>query len=200
MRSVRAAAVVLALVVPALPGTARAAVEPDGVNCGFSSLADPTGPPDEQLGMLNGGPVTLTDPDAPGRVVSGSLVCSLRQGLYHTDPLLAQAASPVTPGVVVVPPTLVTYTADPVAWITACTEVRVDGGPTLYWDDEAEVWSTDPGVLCYDFGPEPDPLGEVVDGLFVDVVDPLLCAVLVTQYPPEGDLPGIWDCPPYGHG
>lgn len=37
-----------------------------------------------------------------------------------------------------------------------------------------------------------DLLDEVVGG------DPLVCPVLATMFPPEGDIPGVWDCPPYG--
>jgi hypothetical protein len=30
-------------------------------------------------------------------------------------------------------------------------------------------------------------------------LDPIICPVLAIVYPPEGDIPGIWDCPPYGN-
>lgn len=38
---------------------------------------------------------------------------------------------------------------------------------------------------------------DAVDAFFVDVVDPAVCPVLAGQFPPEGDVPGVWDCPPY---
>lgn len=31
-----------------------------------------------------------------------------------------------------------------------------------------------------------------------DANDPLVCPVLALMYPPDGDIPCVWDCPPYG--
>lgn len=79
-------------------------------------------------------------------------------------------------------------------YVNLCTELRVAGEPPLYWDDDAEDWSGDPDVACYippDGGPDPEPIERLLDQL--------VCPVLALVYPPEGDIPGVWDCPPYGN-
>ena len=30
-----------------------------------------------------------------------------------------------------------------------------------------------------------------------NLIDALSCPVLAIMFPPEGDVPGLWDCPPY---
>lgn len=50
-----------------------------------------------------------------------------------------------------------------------------------YHQGEVVVWDT--GHVCVD----PTP------------VDPIVCPVIVPVFPPEGDIPGVWDCPPYGN-
>jgi hypothetical protein len=150
MRSVRAAAVVLALVVPALAGTARAAVEPAGHICTALTVQD-LNDPWAQRAVLQAGPVTLTDPDAPGTVVRGSVLCVVRVGETHEGAVLAAAESPTTPVAATLPPTPVWYVPDHTYSITFCTEVHVEGGPTLYWDDVAGTWTTDPTVICDDW-------------------------------------------------
>ena len=97
----------------------------------------------------------------------------------------------------------------------------------LYWDDSsnggAHDFSTSPTAKCFgpcnlafpsncDPPPCEDEIGlhcrvvgfhtvpavfDAVSSVFVDVVDPAICPVLVTAYPPEGDVPNLWDCPPY---
>ncbi len=30
------------------------------------------------------------------------------------------------------------------------------------------------------------------------LADPIMCPILAVLYPPQGDIPCVWDCPPYG--
>ena len=30
------------------------------------------------------------------------------------------------------------------------------------------------------------------------LLDSVVCPVLAVVFPPQGDVPGVWDCPPYG--
>ena len=52
------------------------------------------------------------------------------------------------------------------------------------------------GAACVGFGPNgpyvefPCDSDPFIDGVF--------CGVFAYVLPPEGDVPGIWDCPPYG--
>ena len=39
---------------------------------------------------------------------------------------------------------------------------------------------------------------ELAGQAIADHVDPLICQVLAVAFPPEGDIPPSWDCPPYG--
>jgi hypothetical protein len=220
------AALAAVAVVAMAPVPARAAdpVVLDGsLLCSFASINDPTGT--RQAGYINGGPVLFGDDDAADNPVYGSVTCAIHvgyQNLAHSAPDATSATSPVTPGAAVLAPTLMSYDL-PNEWdlISYCTQVDIVGGPTYYWDEYSEAWSTDPDSACeylYDDPPPPD--FNIVDYIlelanelvFIPIVDPVLCPVLaalpVTREPNdvlyitvEGDtyVAGslFWDCPPY---
>ena len=59
------------------------------------------------------------------------------------------------------------------------------------------------GMVCeYDPGghtcPLSGPIEDAVNEVFHGVVDPLACSILAPISPPDGDVPPVWDCPPYG--
>lgn len=146
--------------------------------------------------QVQAGPLALVDPAAPGTVVSGRIRCAFREGYTHAGALLVEVVGPVTPAVAYVTPTTVVMGRPATLNYTLCTEVDLTGGPTLYWDDDAQGWSTDPAVVCASLVGD-----DVVDQTFRNVVDPTVCPKLAVLFPPDGDvyLAGeLWyDCPPY---
>jgi len=151
--------------------------------------------------------------------VSVTLTCTLHVGFFvnHTSPAAA-SASATGDGVAVLLPTLLGVDVpDHDDIITVCTRASVTDrdGQTYdrYWDAQREEFTNDPSATC---GPvactlEFPPRGEgacgpsafdVIDHLVGEVppwgpIDAAVCPVLKELYPPEGDVPGVWDCPPY---
>lgn len=149
-----------------------------------------------------------------------TLTCTLKVGWSndHTSPAAATASASGL-GVAVLPPTLLPYDDPDGTFAAVCTEVTVtdrDGdSATFYWDVYDESFGTDPTVPCGPVfcplsarnacggGPPSVPPREVRDAIDIAMwgieewVDPAACAVLDDQFPPEGDVPDVWDCPPY---
>lgn len=195
MRTIALAAAMAALSLPGVP--ARAEVR--GLTCGYFSLTNPVDE-EKQTAEVDGGPYLVADlDDLVANPVAVTLTCSLQIGeeTTHTAPDLASVS--VSGNVVVaLPPTVVSFRDDGTyRLVVLCTELAITDahGEThhLYWDQVDDEFSTSPDVLCwdwddYDSGPY-DPLWEVVD--------PLACLPLAVLFPPEGDVEGLWDCPPY---
>jgi hypothetical protein len=167
------------------PSAAHAAVDPLGRLCGY----DTGEPPIYGLGiprrprLLSAGPLTLLDGDGTAR--TGTVTCSLQVEPRHADAdLLAVTSDPGT-GAVVLAPRTVAPSRYP---LFVCTEVRVDGAGTRYYDDVTGAWSADPAVPCAEV---------FYDDTHVDM-DPVDCPLLKLVFPPDGDIDGVWDCPPYG--
>ena len=198
MRRLLTSAAVLAAALPATSATAAPATPYEASLCGWASLTDPRdGAGGRQVGYLDGGPVLL---DGGGAVRTGRLACSLQVNAErHADPDAVRVTSETTPLVVALPPTPIEYEIGDGDYLSWCTEVQVDGDGTYYWDGVDEAWTTDPSAPCdnHVHTPEFDPVGDLNDAVFVRHVDPLLCPVLAAAYPPEGDVPGVWECPPY---
>jgi hypothetical protein len=200
----RTAVGIAALAVTALlPAAPAAASEPWGEHCGFSAVTDHTRDDGTLIVEIDGGPVFFGS-DAAGLARSGTLTCTLVEGLNHDSPVLHTERSALTPGAAAIAPTVVSVRpSDPVGWVYVCTSVDVVGEPTRYWDPEGGGlgngrWTTDPGASCGPIfgwpstdlpGDEPDP---------ESLLDGLVCPALALLFPPEGDVTGIWDCPPYG--
>jgi hypothetical protein len=185
MRALRVLSVVAGLVAVALPAPARAELVAHGVLCNRADLGGPR-PPEVREDTLYAGPVTLVD-DTAGPVTA-TIVCTVRDGGSHAAPALASAESDPGTGVVALPPTTVSYLD--LGYTAICTELRIVGGPTLYYDAGSRAWTTDPATLCE---PSLDVIGP--DPYLPDAV---LCPLLTGAFPPDGDVPGVWDCPPYG--
>lgn len=170
---------------------------------------------------LYGGPIAAADvelvaPDPLEWVVdnptSVTLTCSLHAGSYHTSPVLA-SASASGDGVALLPPAQ--REVDDIYLATLCTRVSVTDGDgrsyEFYWDGGQQEFSRDMSVECgaactLEWPPSgegacgPGPY-DIVDHVTGSVpwgpVDAVACEVLKQQYPPDGDIPDVWDCPPY---
>jgi hypothetical protein len=162
---------------------AQAAVEPMGLLCAMQRAG--TG-----AVMVHAGPLTLTDGTAP---VSGRVTCSVHadSAPRYADASLGAATSPTTTGAVVLPPTPLAV-GDVAGYV--CTRVDVDSGPSQYFDAATDAWTSDPSAECtYVPGGVPG-----CDPSYCDLFgDGILCPAYSIVFPPEGDIPGIWDCPPY---
>jgi hypothetical protein len=196
--SARRAALAVALLALATPPAAPAAADEPWGGCGYSALTGQR--EDGSYDVLLEGNVVLSSAGAP---VSGTLTCTVVEGLLHGDPVLVTVTSDVTPVTAVIPPRVVTVRpAVWWSWVVPCTRVDVVGGGTYYrtYDathDRSGEWSTEPEGHCVSLVGDagPDLPGEEPDG---DEADGVVCPVLAAALPPEGDVPGVWDCPPYG--
>lgn len=228
----RAVLLVPLVVVAAAAGPAPVAAAsgpPTGAQCGFAAMTDPTG---TWIGEMAGGPVA-----APG-AASVQLTCSIHVGnTTHSGGAVVSESSVVGPGVTALEPRPVSYYAEDWEVVVMCTQVTVDATTWYYGDG---VWTTDPGTSCVSplwppvepFPDLPPPVDVVVGGVlcllgpslrscdtvdplldyvFVDTVDPVLCDVLddlgpgepgVVEVRDDGDVyvggEWFWDCPPYG--
>ena len=189
-------AVPLALALLAAAAVPPAAAEPgQGVLCGYSLLLDdPVADGVRLSGEIDGGPVVLAADGAPA---TGRIVCSLQvDAARHDAADLVRVASATTPGAAWLPPTTFAATVPDDAYVFHCTEVQVDGGGTYYWDADGRRWTTDATAPCDDMHPDGEP-GQPGQELFEEVVDPVVCGPMAALLPPEGDIDGLWDCPPY---
>jgi hypothetical protein len=181
---------------------------PEGERCGFATATDGTDPdaPETFHGVLYGGPLR-----AAGSAVT--ITCSVAVNApRHADPAVATESSDPGPGVAVLAPRRLSYTAEDWDSVYLCTAATVDG-TAWYWDDVAAAWSTDPASWCEDttdYRTEPPPEWcfetlSCVEPLVDQMVCPVFAAVpsvpgvLDVEY--DGDLhvagEPFWDCPPY---
>jgi hypothetical protein len=181
----------------ALPAAPAAAADPAGVRCGLSTWTNPFDP-DRTWGEFDAGPLVL-DADPAAQPVRGSVTCTLVDGFHHDSPVLASATSRTTPGVVALEPTFASFHWSETAILSVCTSVDVAGRDRLHHDPtlgDDGGWTADATARCQPvFGPaEPLPL---VDDVWL-LLDSIVCPALAVAFPPQGDVPGVWDCPPYG--
>jgi hypothetical protein len=190
------AAVSLAAVLLA-PVTAHAApAAPAGPPCHDPSYWTATGA--ASVDAVAAGPIVLRERGG-ANPLAGSVTCTLRDS-WGTA--LWSASSPVATGVVTLAPTAVTRPPD-ADWL--CTRVTLADGRS--WDDYFQAWTANASELCWYVGPrEPcdsvtDPacggLGPVLYTVVPRTLDGLICPELAEAFPPYGDVPDVWDCPPY---
>jgi hypothetical protein len=191
---------------------AHAAVDDPGPGliCQFSSTTDPTVEGGVQTGQISGGPLVIQDSTTllPG---SGTLYCWLQvNDATHGDPLTHPGVHNHGTGVVTAGPAQITYTATATDNVYLCASFQDDASTTYYWHDSTSTWSTSPGDcgLAISAGPpDPGPLDPVfqliddtfttLDGLEQALIDPVICPVLVALVGGDGDIPLVWNCPPY---
>ena len=206
----RSFAVLAAAVLPFVPAAPAHAIPPfdwpnttvhwvaDPGRCSFLAVEDPTLPGSGIFsGVIAGGPVVS---DVVGATIS--IRCTLQVGAAastHAGADSAVASSGSSTQAAVLLPTLVAYFAPPGAPIYVCTAVTING--TTYYSN-GSGWSTSTAASCQlatsqETDPILQPIYDLVDGLLTGLVDPVLCPVLATFFPPDGEPFGLWNCPPY---
>lgn len=174
---------------------AHAAVDqPVGAGCRFERATEPAADTGMRTGELSGGPLVLVDSTThlPG---AGTLTCRVQANVGDHTGTGGASISAHGRLVVLTPPVQVTIVATYADNVYVCTAFTDDSdGTTYYFDDEAQRWSTDPGVAC-DLVIEATPDDE--PGPFQQRVDAIVCPLLAVVFPPEGDVAAVWDCPPY---
>ena len=219
MRRILFGAVVLALSTTTMTHAEQPTLAGDVCNYRGAITPRPQGG-DEWAVLVTGGPIAAArvvtmlpalDEVLDDNLYSITLTCSVKVGESdHTSPTAASATATGL-GVAVLQPRELTYLDPEIKGIGLCTQVTLtdrDGdSTTLYWDVADEAFGTDPTVTCGpvaciasacdDWPPSTPPrqVQDVVDianQVFVEHVDPAVCPVL------GGDVPDVWDCPPYG--
>lgn len=191
-RTYLVAAFAVALTSAVAPPAARALPEfdgPSGVLCGFDAITDPTAEPGTLSGQLTGGPLVAQDDEL--NPASGMLICRIQvnDGVHvgYGPQLSGHGTGLVTAG-----PTLVNFHAYTSDQVYVCTEFVDDRTwSTHYFDAASDEWSDSPDVPC-------SPASGSGAPVETELVDPIVCPPLALLFPPEGDVPGLWDCPPYG--
>ncbi len=214
MKKLALAAIVATTLAGSFTGTAVAGPEADGPTgflCGFSSITNPNAEANTQTGEIDGGPLVVTTGEgATTAPASGTLTCTIQVGANSTHAGADAPGGKVSAngtGVVVIPPSVVSYTAAPEQAVYLCSQFTYTGGGTVYFhadnDDDPSTdtghWSADANSECglaisASTPEEPGPVNELEL-----LIDSLICPTLKTLLPPDGDVAGVWDCPPYGN-
>lgn len=195
----------VAVAAAAVGGLQLGAVAPaeaqTGFLCGFASITDPTVEGDVQTGEINGGPLAAADTDNPGEEAATIAIrCTIQvgaQGATHAGADAYAATSPTNPGVAVLPAHQFTYVAPSGSPVYLCSSAIVNG-QIRYWDsvnDPVDTtdggWQTTSGHDCLlAISQEVDP----GDG---SELDPIICPPLALVLGSDGDIEGVWNCPPY---
>ena len=183
---VLAAFVAATALVPFAP--AHADHGPQGLLCGFVSVTDPgTEGGNIQTGEIDGGPVLVTG--------DGTITCDIQVGQELSSGSNAASVSGSGNTVVYATPTVVSYESPDDVPVYLCTTVS-DATGTYYWDDLTGDWVSSASAahcsLATSASTDDGPTHELEL-----LIDSIICPVLATLLPPEGDIAGVWDCPPY---
>ena len=169
----------------------------DGVLCGFATVIDLSAEEGTQSGVLWGGPVLLTERNGI-TPETGTLLCRVQVVDSFTSN--HDGAGPYVDddgprGVFLAGPQIITIQRTGTQNVFLCAEF-VDSGIPYYWDSASQNWSTSSNVPC-----DLSITGDGGDGpRDIEVlIDSIVCPLVALLLPPEGDIPGIWDCPPYGN-
>ena len=185
----------------------------DGRLCSFSSVSDPTIEDGQtQTGQINGGPVVAADLTGPSvdPTASVSLTCTIQVGASNATHAGADSASGTSSGrgFAILEPRPVSYLSPEGQPVYICTEMSVNGN-TRYWDGGAGAWSSSEAAACPEAIAQeifPGPLSpglDTLDDIERTSTDPIICPILATTFPPEGDIVfpdpigKVFDCPPY---
>ena len=176
----------------------------DGFLCGLARVDDPMFE-GAQTGEIDGGPLVVDD-RTTAEVESGTLTCTVQVNAgTHAGVDSGSVTGPTTHGVAVAGGT-VSYAAHPDDNVYVCTQVATERG-TRYWNSSNDPlvdgsWATDPATAsCWlafgtsRLGEETTPCKEITE---IEILaDSIICPTLATLLPPDGDIDGIWNCPPY---
>jgi hypothetical protein len=194
----RRVAPVVALVLAATPVAPARASDPTGFLCAADKTASPPG-----RGRLDGGPLVAAaaaDGAPPADPLTITLRCSLQTDAYGTSsgPDFAETSGTGT-GVAIAPPVEFAIPPDEIAYV--CTEVTLtDRAGTVrhrYWDENLYDFTDDPDAACglvyfYPCG----GYGTTCEDYVGPLLDAVVCPALAPLYPPDGDVPDVWGCPP----
>jgi len=190
----RLALLAAAVAVAAANGPAAAAPpELQGLTCGYTFASTPAG----WAGEIDGGPIAAVSAD----VASLTLTCSIVAGpsYGHGDAPVVTASASGSQAAVLPP----TPFAGPLPGRTLgmCTRVSLTmrDGTTheLYYDADREEFTTDPGVSCATVEQPCSSTQRCSPIQEPELVDPIVCPILAVVLPPDGDVDGVWNCPPY---
>jgi hypothetical protein len=160
---------VLAAVAGSLSVVTQASATPpppgpaEGRRCSFSSVTEPAGEPEAQVGQINAGPLAATAAGA-----SIQITCTIQVGALNSTHAGADADSVTStvgtqvasiPGTEDDQPPTISYISPENVPVFLCTEAIING-TSHYWDatvaeegpvdqlDTATGWTTNPGALC----------------------------------------------------
>ena len=178
--------------------------DPYGSVCDLKSVSDPQ-VEGSQTGEVHGS-LVIEEPET-ATLEAGYMTCTVQVNApTHAGPDACRIPGPHSVSEVWAAGTCSISAGDDDN-VYVCTHVDIDGHPTLYYDDPNDPlgdgdWSIDPtrarcrlasGVLAPGSGETPwKELHEVQL-----LVDSIVCPILTWIFPPDGDIEGIWDCPPY---
>lgn len=197
---------ILAVTAALTPAAHAATPTYAGDVCGYAAYADPS--IGDWEGVLYGGPLVVADlptmlPSAAEDLLSNPVAVTL-DCTFKVDGVPVAATSGSGQVAVIAGPVVFRYYDDGTAHVELCSAVTIThlgGSPErYYWDDVANRFSADPAAPCYiqNSSDYSCPLAAGDDcGLHPDTLDELICPELAKAFPPEGDIEGVWDCPPY---
>lgn len=116
--------------------------------CQFAAAEDPypEAPENTRTGIVSAGPIVAADQgNLNGNPVRGTVTCTMRAG-SSTVPAAASGT-----GVILLPPTLLSFTALPSTPVYVCTKldlVASGGGTATYYWDAQDGWTTDAAADC----------------------------------------------------
>lgn len=182
---------------------AHAFPAPAGALCGVAT-ANSAPAPGTQNGFVLSGPVAMRDSN-PRIVHTGYVACAVQvNAAAHSAADVCATATLIGPVSAVLPPVPCSYPATANDTVYVCTSVHITGQPALYYDDTAGVWSTSSAAPCAPATrlrcDNSEPACATANGVLTpvkDTLDQLLCPPLALVFPPQGDVPPVWDCPPY---
>lgn len=169
------------VVVPAAALVNATGAEAYGLTCGMVTVSDAPG---SQTGIVVGAAVTVP-------ATNVDVTCTVQVGTLNDTHDKPDAASLTRSGNgVVVVADLISYAAPEDADVYLCTKWRM-AGVDYFYDAAAKVFSTSGTVECV------LATSQELDAPLAAVADPIACPLLALALPPHGDVPAVWDCPPY---
>jgi hypothetical protein len=198
MRNLLVTVAVLAAAAPV--GTARAASSA-GAGCDVAWSAA-----DRGTAFLRGGPLAAAVvSDGSANPVTITLRCSLQHEDYprSSGPDFLETSGTGV-GVAVPPPAGFAVPDEGTTYVcgeatltdsTGAVEREYYDAYLGYFTDDPDAWCSPVTLRQCEIGSaRRDECGPTVR----DVLDPAVCVLLAVAFPPDGDVPGAWDCAPRG--
>jgi hypothetical protein len=171
--------VLLATLAPAGAAHATPVTGSDGVRCGLIGVLDPTAEPGNYVGVVDAGPLFVTDPDTG--VAGGTVRCTVQVAPLHSDGGLYQEMTGT--GVVEMPPKLLPYQRGSQP-IYICTRFTYSTGQTFYWSNG---WTTNAATPC-------DVASTINTPQAESLLDAIVCPILAAVPVVGNTLQNLWGC------